>query len=146
VLLPLCVLACGGTGGTGSSTAAKSTPTAKPIVMTMDAVAASGAQGSAEVVKSGGSFDLTLKLKGLAPNSIHVAHIHKGTCQKSGAITFALQPVVAGPNGEANVRTTVPTQYAPPAEGWYANVHNGPDLTTPANAAAVSCGNLTAAA
>ena len=45
-----------------------------------------------------------------------------------------------------DVRTTVPTQYAPPPEGWYANVHNGPDLTTPANAAAISCGDLTAAA
>ena len=140
LLLPLTLLACGGSSGPTSTPV----PTKAPITAAMNAVAGSGVTGTTEVVKGTGSFDLTVKLTGLQPNSVHVAHIHKGSCAAAGPIAFALQSIQADATGKATVKSTVATDYVVPAGGWYANVHAGPDLTTAANAKGISCGDLSA--
>ncbi len=146
VLLPLGLLACGGSSSSGSSTSSAPTavPTPTPITAAMNALGSSGVTGTVSVVKGTGSFDVTMKLTGLAPNSVHVNHIHKGSCAAPGPIAYALQTIQADASGNATVMSTVATDYVIPAGGWYANVHTGPDLTSPANAKSISCGDLVA--
>lgn len=134
------VAACG-----GSSTASTPTPTPTPkITFTMNTMNASGVAGTGEVVKSGsGSFTVTIKLTGLAASSMHVSHIHKGSCAAPGGIAYALQEVIADSSGKATTASSVAVDYSTlPAGGWYVNVHKGPDLTAPANGPSITCGDL----
>lgn len=105
----------------------------------------SGADATGRIqLASSTSFILTLSITGLAPGSVHASHIHKGACGGIGPIAAALRNVVADPSGTATVATQVDElPYSIPAEGWYANVHAGPDLTGP-NAKGILCGNLPA--
>jgi CHRD domain len=134
------VAACGG-GGSATS-AASPTPS---ISFTMAAQNGSGVAGTGQIVKGTGSFTVTIKLTGMAPNSSHISHVHTGACAKPGGIAYALQQVVADSSGAATVTSTVPAAYSVPAGGWYVNVHHGPDFTVPANGPSISCGDLAAA-
>jgi hypothetical protein len=102
-----------------------------------------GVSGTAEVAPGGGRFELTIRLKGLPPNSNHIAHIHLGTCANNGAIDLPLQPLAADGAGKATSTTTLNKDYVIPAAGWYANVHQGPDLQGD-NARPMACGDLQA--
>lgn len=104
----------------------------------------SGVSGTGEVIRGTGAFTLTIKVTGMMPNSIHVSHLHAGSCGAPGAVAYALTPVDADPTGAATATTTVPAEYAVPASGWYINVHFGPDFTEAAYAPSVSCGNMPA--
>jgi hypothetical protein len=105
---------------------------------------ASGVTGSGDIVESAGSFTVTVKLTGLAPNSSHISHIHAGKCSQPGGIVYALVQVIADASGAATATTTVPSAYVVPASGWYVNVHHGPDFTDADYAPSDSCGNLSA--
>jgi hypothetical protein len=105
----------------------------------------SGVAGTGQIVKGTGSFTVTIKLTGMAPNSSHISHVHTGACAKPGGIAYALQQVVADSSGAATVTSTVSVDYAIPAGGWYVNVHHGPDFTAPANGPSISCGDLSGA-
>lgn len=129
--------ACG-----GSSTATSPSPTPK-ITFTMNTTNASGVTGTGQVVKGNGSFTVTIKLSGLVASSMHVSHIHLGSCTKNGGIKYALQEVIADSSGKATTTSTVAADYSTlPAGGWYVNVHKGPDLSVPANGASIACGDL----
>lgn len=134
--------ACGGGGGTASNPSPS--PTGKPIPFTMNASGGSGVSGSGTIAKGSGSFTVTVKLTGLAGNSSHVSHIHKGSCSSPGGIALALQSVVADASGAGTATSTLTQDYSVPATGWYVNVHAGPDLSSAANAKGISCGDLTA--
>jgi hypothetical protein len=140
VLAVLGVLAAAACGGESSAP-----PPTPSIDFTMAAQNGSGASGTGTVVKGAGSFTVTIKLTGLAPNSRHVSHVHAGGCGAPGGIAFALQQVIADSAGAATMATTVPAGYLVPTSGWYVNVHHGPDFTAPANAPSDSCGDLPAA-
>jgi CHRD domain len=128
--------ACGG----GTATSA---PTPTPTInFTMVAHNNSGVSGTGQIVKGSGSFTLTIKLTGMPANSSHISHIHNGSCAKTGGIAYALQQVIADSSGAATVTSTVSTDYAIPAGGWYVNVHHGPDFIAPANGPSISCGDL----
>jgi len=137
-LLGLFVLAACGGGGAAISSAS---PTAT-ISFTMGAQNGSGVVGTGQIVKGTGSFVVTIKLTGLAPNSSHVSHVHTGGCAKPGGIAYALQEVIADSSGAATVTSTVMVDYSVPTGGWYVNVHHGPDLSVPANGPSISCGDL----
>lgn len=145
----LALAACGGsnqapgsdTGAGSPAPAATPTPTAAPITIPLSAVGESGVTGTAEIVKGTGGFTVTMKLKGLAPGSNHVDHIHNGSCQANGGIAIALQPLAADGAGLASATSTINQDFAVPAGGWYVNVHAGPDLQGP-NAKAIACGNV----
>jgi hypothetical protein len=131
----LVIAACGG-GGVAT------TPTAPKISFAMAAQNGSKVSGTADVVKSAGSFTLTVNLTGLPANSSHVSHIHAGKCAMPGGVAYALQQLVADSSGAATMDTVVPTGYTVPAFGWYVNIHHGPDFSAPANAPSISCGDM----
>jgi hypothetical protein len=54
-------------------------------------------------------------------------HIHKGTCAAQGDVAYPLPDLRADASGKGTVSTTVENvTTAPPATGWYVNVHMGP--------------------
>src|SRR5260370_23851166 len=121
----LVTAACGGGGRATRPPAPKSS-------FAMGAQNGSSVSGTADVVKSAGSFTLTVKLTGLQANSSHITHIHAGKCAVPGSVASALQQPVADSSGAASAITVVPTGYALPSVGWYGNIHHGPDFTRPA--------------
>jgi hypothetical protein len=86
-------------------------------------------------------FTITIDLKGMIPNSVHISHIHKGTCASNGAIAIPLpNSVAADATGHALSINEIASPYL--GTGFYANVHTGPDLSSAANAAPCACGDL----
>ena len=131
----LVVSACGGGSAAG--------PSPSPgIDFTMKAQNGSAVSGTGQIIKSAGSFTVTITLTGMAPNSSHISHIHLGRCAQPGGIAYALHQVVADSSGAATASTTVPADYLIPASGWYVNVHHGPDFTDADYAPSDSCGDL----
>lgn len=89
---------------------------------------------------------VTLVLIGLAPNSIHPAHIHAGICAKPAAtnnVVFVLNTIKANGKGQAATTTIIPNvPNGIPATGWYINVHNGPTMATVSQDTPISCGDI----
>jgi CHRD domain len=86
-----------------------------------------------------------VSLTGLAPNSTHPEHIHAGSCTSMpmGPIVYTLNPIVADAHGVATVTTIIANvKHGIPENGWYVNVHNGPQLTTDLQGRAIACGNV----
>jgi hypothetical protein len=134
----LVIAACGGT--------ATATPSATPkISFPITAQNASAVSGTAEAVRTGDSFSLTVKLTGLMANSSHIAHIHSGRCATPGGVAYALQQLIADGSGAGSMVTIVPTAYSVPSSGWYVNIHRGPDFSAPANAPSIACGDMPSA-
>ena len=129
----------------GGGAAATSAPPTPVLNFTMAAQNASGVSGSGNIVQGAGSFTVTIKLTGFAPNSSHISHVHAGKCSQPGSIVYALVQVIADASGAATATTTVPSAYLVPASGWYVNVHHGPDFTDADYAPSDSCGDLSAA-
>ncbi len=85
-------------------------------------------QGSAKL-----TYDPTKKTlsvaataSGLVPGSGHAIHIHLGSCDSQGAVKYPLNDLVASPDGNAEANTVIQNvDQAPPASGWYINVHLG---------------------
>ena len=132
------VTACGGTVATGPSPA-------PGINFTMRAQNGSGVAGTGQIVKTAGSFMVTIELTGMAPNSSHISHVHNGRCAAPGGIAYALHQVIADSSGAATATTEVPAAYVVPGSGWYVNVHHGPDFTDAEYAPSDSCGDLSPA-
>jgi hypothetical protein len=86
-------------------------------------------------------YTVVVDLKGMVPSSVHVSHIHKGTCTTNGAIATPLpNPVSADATGHGTSTNSITGPYQ--GTGFYANVHTGADLSSAANAAACACGDL----
>ena len=138
-LVGLFVLAaCGGE----TTTATPASPTPPKISFVMGAQNASGVTGTGSVVKGTGSFTVTIKLSGFKAGSSHISHIHKGSCAKNGGVVYALSQVIADSSGVASVQSTVPADYSVPSDGWYVNVHHGPDFSADPNKPSDTCGDL----
>jgi methionine-rich copper-binding protein CopC len=91
------------------------------------------------------AVDVTVAASGLAPNSVHPAHIHNGTsCAANGSILYPLPNLKADAQGMASVSAKIPAT-AIPAQGWYVNVHQGPSMTG-AGVTPISCGVVQQAA
>jgi hypothetical protein len=85
-------------------------------------------QGSAKLTydpaKKTLSVDATAS--GLVAGSAHAEHIHLGSCDSQGAVKYPLNDLVASPTGSAETTTVIQNvDQAPPASGWYLNVHLG---------------------
>jgi len=85
-------------------------------------------QGSAKLIydpaKKTLSVDATAS--GLVAGSAHAVHIHLGSCDSQGAVKYPLNDLVASPTGTAETTTVIQNvDQAPPASGWYINVHLG---------------------
>jgi hypothetical protein len=101
------------------------------------------ATGKAQLSLSGTTLKVTVTLSGLAPNSMHAAHIHKGSCESQGPVVYPLDNVVADGSGNATVTTTVNNVSAIPSSGWYVNVHRTTALSTQTGFDPIACGNVT---
>jgi Cu/Zn superoxide dismutase len=144
--LVLLVAACGasGTGSSASPSPAATTPSpsSSPVGLTFKLNGVnSTAKGTITASTQGGSLTVELKITGLAAASIHVSHIHVGSCQARGPIMFALNQVVADGQGDADTRTTLNAKYPPASGHWYVVVHAGPDMQG-TNSSYLLCGNL----
>jgi hypothetical protein len=77
----------------------------------------------------------------MMPNTLHVSHIHKGSCANNGSIAIPLpNSLQADASGHATATNDINSPYQ--GAGFYANVHTGPDLSSAANAAPAACGDL----
>ncbi|MFN2567992.1 MAG: CHRD domain-containing protein [Candidatus Dormibacteria bacterium] len=104
-------------------------------------------RGEAQITfnEPGASLTVTISLTGLAPDSLHPAHIHQGSCAQQGRILYPLSPVSANPTGMAADRTSTVAHVGEggiPASGWYLNVHNGPEMTRAPQSQPIVCGDV----
>jgi hypothetical protein len=127
---------------TPAVTTPPSTPSPSALVFKLIGVGTAKASGTMTVTTQAGSLTVELKITGLQGASIHVSHIHIGTCANRGSILRALNPVVADSQGDADVRSTVNFKYPPASGHVYVVVHVGPDMLTRTNAQYLLCGNL----
>ena len=143
----LCVAAC------GAQTAATPSPSPSPSPVRSPSPSPAGipfrlnpepgvtATGTILVKAGSASTTIELQITSLQATSRHVAHIHIGSCQSRGGIAFALNPVVADGQGNADATTTLNQTYPPASGHWYVVVHAGPDMQG-SNANYLLCGNL----
>jgi CHRD domain len=72
------------------------------------------------------TLSVTTRATGLVAGSTHAAHIHSGSCDSQGGVKYHLNDLVASPDGVAETTTVINNvNEAPPATGWYINVHWG---------------------
>ncbi|MFD0921433.1 CHRD domain-containing protein [Saccharopolyspora rosea] len=63
---------------------------------------------------------------GLSPNRGHAMHIHAGSCVAQGDVVYPLPDLRTDRGGRASETTILHNvSSAPPARGWYLNVHMG---------------------
>jgi ABC-type glycerol-3-phosphate transport system substrate-binding protein len=142
--------ACGsadtGSAPSPSPSAAVTTPATTPspsaLVFKLNGVGAVAANGTITVTTTTSSFTVELKITGLQGGSIHISHIHVGSCAARGGIKYALKPVIADDQGVADTKSTVQASYPPKSGSLYVVVHVGPDMSTNTNAKYLLCGNL----
>jgi hypothetical protein len=96
----------------------------------LEAAPASGmaASGSTDLSYDAIRHTLTVHVaaSGFAPGSTHAAHIHQGTCARQGGVIYMLPDLVADGNGRIDTTQTLTgVMSAPPASGWYLNIHLG---------------------
>jgi hypothetical protein len=85
-------------------------------------------QGSAKLTydPANKTLGVDVTASGLVAGSAHAVHIHLGSCDSQGAVKYPLNDLVASPAGTAEATTVIQNvDQAPPASGWYINVHLG---------------------
>jgi hypothetical protein len=100
------------------------------------------ASGSAQLTLSDGTLTVKLTMRGLAPNSRHMAHIHGGSCDSQGKVVHGLNPVVADASGNGNSTTILTGISSIPSSGWYVNVHLTMNMSTQTGNDPIACGNV----
>jgi hypothetical protein len=84
--------------------------------------------GWAKIAYSPGAhlLSVTMTAYGLPPGA-HAAHIHLGSCQSQGGVKYMLMDFQADSHGAIvnQTRTVSGVTSAPPATGWYLNLHLG---------------------
>jgi hypothetical protein len=149
VALAATTSACGASGG-GTAAASPSpspaavspslSPSPRVLNFKLNGIKTT-ATGAITVTVLPGSLTIEIVISGLQPNSVHVSHVHVGSCQQPGNILLALNPVVADGQGNSDTRSTLNATYPPTNGTWYAVVHAGPDMQG-SNATYLLCGNL----
>ncbi|HEX3605060.1 MAG TPA: CHRD domain-containing protein [Candidatus Dormibacteraeota bacterium] len=137
--LVACGSSSGGSGATTStSTAAGVTSATVPLRHVPTGAATLAFDPSTR------TLTVEVRLSGLAPNSVHPAHIHSGLCEKQGQVAYGLNNVQADGHGVADTVTAVSNikEAAIPDGAWYINVHNGPNLTPDAQFEPIVCGDI----
>ena len=139
--LALTVLAACGSNGTSAPTSAS--PTSSGSGGTTHVTLQHQPRGEAKLALAGNELTVTITLSGLAPNSVHPAHIHgTGNCSSNSPVIHPLSNVVANATGSANVTSTVNGVTSIPATGWYVNVHNGPTLSPQDQFSPITCNEV----
>lgn len=92
---------------------------------------------------------VTVTVIGLVPGSTHPDAIHNGTnggcgSPTHGDVIYGLNAVIA--DGSGNGMSTTTIQNVPmgiPAQGWYIDIHNGPQLADNGQQERIACANIT---
>jgi hypothetical protein len=72
------------------------------------------------------TLSVTTTASGLPAGTAHAVHVHLGSCQSQGPVKYPLDDLIASPTGTADATTVIQNvDQAPPASGWYVNVHLG---------------------
>jgi hypothetical protein len=72
------------------------------------------------------TLSVTVAASGLVAGSVHAVHIHSGSCEAQGPVKYPLSDLTASSTGAAQASTVLQdVDEAPPASGWYLNVHLG---------------------
>jgi Cu/Zn superoxide dismutase len=127
-LAPAAQLGAPGSLGYTPISCADITPSASTLTMAPPPQPGQAPQGSATFTYDPSKKTLTVAAtaSGLVPGSDHAEHIHLGSCDAQGAVQYPLNDLVASPTGTAETTTVVQNvEQAPPASGWYLNVHLG---------------------
>jgi hypothetical protein len=91
---------------------------------------------------------VTIVVSGLVPGSVHMEHIHAGTCMQQGKVLYLLQNLIANKQGRATAMTVISGITSIPAHQWYVNIHRSAIVTTPNGAInttdfdPIACGNV----
>jgi hypothetical protein len=148
LVFALATVACGGTSQAAATSPSPSpaapspNPSPSPAGLTFHLHGINtGAAGTILLTKGDGTLMLELQITGLAADSQHVSHIHVGSCEQTGPIIYALNPVIADGTGVADAKSLVHATYPPASGRWYVVVHAGPDMQG-ANATYLLCGDL----
>ena len=118
-----------------------STPSPAALVFKLNGVDTAKANGTITLTTGPGSVTVELKITGLQGASVHVSHIHIGSCAARGGIVRALNPVIADSQGGADTKSTLNLKYPPASGHLYVVVHVGPDMVG-TNSKYLLCGNL----
>jgi Cu/Zn superoxide dismutase len=96
------------------------------------------------------TLTVSVHATGLVAGSAHAVHIHSGSCNSQGDVKYHLNDLVAKPDGVAETPKAIQNvDQAPPASGWYVNVHLGghdqieKDGKPTLYFAPILCGNVT---
>lgn len=100
------------------------------------------ASGTADLNIDNGQLTVKVTMTGLAPNSVHAAHIHTGSCTNQGAVVHPLTDITADDSGQATAVTTVPGVSSVPSGQWYLNVHGSTDINTQTGFDPIACGDI----
>ncbi|GCE17481.1 CHRD domain-containing protein [Dictyobacter kobayashii] len=100
--------------------------------------------GDAQLTVDNSKLTVELNVKGLVPNSKHMAHIHTGSCASQGPIKYDLKPVIANAAGDGTSMTIIPNISSVPRNGWYVNIHLGAgSLKSQTDNDPFACGDIT---
>ncbi len=104
------------------------------------------AHGTAHLQIAHDTLVVSIALSGLAPGSLHAAHVHPGSCARQGPIVYQFNDLKADASGHANVTMRFSHVSSIPQRGWYVNVHDGPmaQLANPLAFDPIACGNVVA--
>jgi hypothetical protein len=138
--------ACGGgsSSSTGTDTSTPSSTASGVSTATVPLRHVPSGQATLSYDTTARTLTVELRLTGLAPNSVHPAHIHSGLCEKQGPVAYGLNNLQADAKGVADVVTAVPNikEGGIPNGVWYVNVHNGPNLTPDSQFEPIVCGDV----
>jgi Cu/Zn superoxide dismutase len=104
--------------------------------------------GQASLTITNHQLTVAVIVRGLVPGSVHMEHIHAGSCASQGKVVSMLKNLVADKNGTATATTIINNVAQIPAQGWYVNVHRSAVLTNtngtinPTNFDPIACGNV----
>ncbi|MFC9788869.1 CHRD domain-containing protein [Rhodococcus sp. NPDC127528] len=106
------------------------TPAAGPAVVPLRAPArqqnTTGATATVRYDAAAHTVRAEITAGGLLPDSAHAAHIHAGRCAAQGAEVYSLPDIRSDSAGNAmSTATITDVMSAPPATGWYIDVHMG---------------------
>lgn len=104
------------------------------------------ASGTSHLQIAHDTLVVSIALSGLAPGSLHAAHVHLGSCARQGPVAYGSDDLKADSSGHANVTMRFPHVSSIPQRGWYINVHDGPmaQLANPVAFDPIACGNVVA--
>ena len=135
-------IACGNIANPNASTTSDQSV---KVALGATTAANQAADGTAKLSLDGNKMTVQITLNGLVPNSTHIAHIHKGSCEAQGDVQYTLKPVVADASGTGTSTTPVDQVTSIPSSGWYVNVHLGAPTseTSPQTGGdGIACGNV----